>query len=71
MKKLLPLFVFCIGFFAVSQDIKREYVNGKIIGEVSDIDGVTIYNSSSNRGAVTNKNGEFIIAVTPDDMCIF
>ena len=68
MKKLLPLFVFCIGFFAVSQDIKREYVNGKIIVEGSDIDGVTIYNSSSNRGAVTNKDGEFTIAVTPDDI---
>jgi hypothetical protein len=68
MKKLLPLFIFCINFFAVSQDINREYVNGKIIVEGSDIDGVTIYNSSSNRGAVTNKKGEFTIAVSPDDV---
>lgn len=68
MKKLLPLFVFCISFFAFSQDIKRENVNGKIVVEGSDIEGITIYNASSNTGAVTNKNGEFIIAVALNDL---
>jgi hypothetical protein len=68
MKKLLPLFVFCISFFAISQDVKRENVNGIIIVEGSDIEGITIYNSSSNIGTVTNEKGEFIIAVAANDL---
>ncbi len=68
MKKLLPLFVFCLSFFAFSQDIKRENVNGRIVVEGNDIEGITIYNASSNTGTVTNKNGEFIIAVALNDL---
>ena len=68
MKKLLPLFVFCISFFAISQDIKRENVDGKIIVEGSNIEGITIYNTSSGLGSVTNINGEFTIAVTLKDL---
>ncbi|MFT6416996.1 MAG: hypothetical protein ACJARZ_002348 [Dokdonia sp.] len=68
MKKLLPIFAFCISFLAISQDIKRENVDGKIIVEGSDIEGITIYNSSSRLGTVTNKNGEFAIAVAADDL---
>ncbi len=68
MKKLLPLFVFCISFFAVSQDIKRENVNGKIIVEGSDIEGIAIYNASTSTGTVTNEKGEFTIAVASNDL---
>jgi len=68
MKKLLPLFAFCISFLAISQDIKRYNVNGKIIVEGYDIEGITIYNSSSRIGTVTNENGEFIIAVAYNDL---
>lgn len=57
MKKLLPLFLFCLSFIAFSQDIIRENVKGKIVVEGSDIEGITIYNSSSNTGTVTDKNG--------------
>jgi hypothetical protein len=68
MKKLLPLFVFCISFVAISQEIKRENINGKIIVEGSDIEGITIYNSSSKVGTVTDENGEFRIAVALNDL---
>ena len=68
MKKLLPLFVFCISFFALSQDIKRVNVSGKIIVEGNDIEGITIYDSSSNTGTVTNENGEFTISVGSNDL---
>ena len=68
MKKLLPLFIFCTSILAVSQDIKRENVNGKIIVEGNDIEGITIYNSSSKTGTVTNENGEFIIALASNDL---
>jgi hypothetical protein len=55
--------VFCISFFAIYQDIKRENVNGKII-----IEDITVYNSSSNLGSVTNENGEFTIDVASNDL---
>ena len=71
MKKLLPLFVFYISFFAFSQDIKRENINGTIIVEGSDIEGITIYNASSSIGTVTNEKGEFIIAVALNDRIKF
>lgn len=71
MKKLLPLFVFYISFFAFSQDIKRENVNGTIIVEGSDIEGITIYNATSTIGTVTNERGEFIIAVALNDQIEF
>lgn len=68
MRLLLSLFLFCISFYAFSQDIIRENVNGKIIVEGNDIEGITIYNIAANKGAVTDKNGEFIIAVALNDL---
>ncbi|MGK0386854.1 MAG: hypothetical protein ACI849_001473 [Patiriisocius sp.] len=68
MKKLLPLFVFCISFIAISQDIQRENVTGTIIVEGDDIEGITIFNSSSNTGTVSNENGKFIIEVALNDL---
>lgn len=67
MKKALLLFIFCISFSVVSQEIKREIVKGKIIVEGSDIEGITIFNTSSKKGSVTNLNGEFAIVVALND----
>lgn len=68
MKKLLPLLLFCINFCAIAQDVKRVVVEGKIIVEGNDIEGITVYNTSSNKGAVTDENGEFNIAVALNDL---
>ena len=68
MKKLLSLFLFCVSLFASSQNIKHEIINGKIIVEGIDIDGITIYNTMSKIGTVTNEKGEFIIAVSLNDL---
>ncbi|WCO01055.1 carboxypeptidase-like regulatory domain-containing protein [Psychroserpens ponticola] len=67
MKKLLPILLFCISFCAMSQDVKRVIVEGKIIVEGNDIEGITVYNTSSNKGAVTDENGEFTLPVTLND----
>lgn len=67
MKKLVSIVVFCISFYAISQDVRRVNVEGKIIVEGDDIEGITVYNTSSNKGAVTNENGEFTIAVALND----
>jgi hypothetical protein len=68
MKKLLPLFMFCVSFLAISQDVERKNVNGKIIVEGNDIEGIAIYNTSSKMGTVTNENGEFVIALAANDL---
>ena len=67
MKKLLAICLFCISFFGFSQEVKREIVKGKIIVEGSDIEDITVYNATSDIGTVTNKNGEFTIAVAVND----
>jgi hypothetical protein len=68
MKLLLSFFMLFISFFAVSQDIKREDIVGKIIVEGSDIEGITIYNTSSKQGAVTDAEGKFILSVALNDL---
>lgn len=68
MKLLLSLLMLCSSFLVVSQDIKREDIVGKIIVEGSDIAGITIYNSSSKQGTVTDENGKFILEVALDDL---
>ena len=65
MKKLLLLFVFCSSFFCFSQNItinntKRENIKGKIIVEGHDVEGITIFNGSSNIGVITNEKGELL-----------
>lgn len=71
MKKIL-LFVFCIfTISAFSQDIKRIPINGKIIVSTEDKEGVTVFNSSSNKGTVTDEDGYFKINVALNDVIQF
>lgn len=68
MKKLLPVLVFCMSFYAISQEIRRESISGKIIIEGDDIEGITIKNTFSGLGTITDKNGEFSIKVALNDL---
>ncbi|MEY8847818.1 carboxypeptidase-like regulatory domain-containing protein [Psychroserpens sp. XS_ASV72] len=68
MKKLLSIILICMSFSSFSQDITRVVVEGKIIVEGNDIEGITIFNASSNKGVVTDENGEFSIAVALNDL---
>ena len=71
MKKItLILFT----FFAISvygQEVERIIVSGKIIVSSDDKEGVTVYNTSSNKGTITDENGEFQIKVTLNDIVEF
>ncbi|WP_040247812.1 carboxypeptidase-like regulatory domain-containing protein [Psychroserpens mesophilus] len=67
MKKLIPILLFCLSFYATSQEVKRVVVEGTIIVEGNDIEGITVYNTSSNKGTVTDENGKFSIAVALND----
>ncbi|MGR7813319.1 carboxypeptidase-like regulatory domain-containing protein [Lacinutrix undariae] len=65
--KLLALF-FLLATYAISaQVVERVEVLGKIVVEQNDIEGVTVYNSSSNKGTTTNEKGEFKIEVALND----
>jgi len=68
------LFIVILSFFSIliySQDIERISINGKIIVSSDDKEGVTVYNTSSNKGTVTDNVGNFSIEVTINDMVEF
>ncbi|WP_298895893.1 hypothetical protein [uncultured Psychroserpens sp.] len=71
MKKLLLLCIALTSFLAISQDIKRVKVDGKIIVEGDDVEGITVFNTSSNKGVITNENGEFTVEVALNDFIEF
>lgn len=48
-----------------SQNIE---VHGEIVSEVSDLENITIYNSTSKNGTITNKEGAFVIEVKLNDV---
>lgn len=63
---LLP-FVF-LSFVANSQSIHRVEVKGVILSNTNDVEAVTVYNKSSNKGTITNVKGEFTIKVAKNDI---
>ena len=68
MRPLLSILALFISFTLVSQSIERVNISGKLIVEGSDIEGIVIYNTSTNTGTVTNERGEFIIAAALNDV---
>ena len=70
MKKnyLLAAFL-CVQFTIFSQTIglNRIEVEGKIVVESPDIEGITVFNKMSKEGAVTDADGIFRIKVKLDD----
>lgn len=69
MKKtyFLLIILFLTAFFGFSQDTNRIEVFGKIVVDSIDVEGVTIYNTSSNKGTITDVDGHFSIKVTLND----
>lgn len=70
-KKLLFLLGLFITLNSISQNIERITVEGKIVVDTDDKEGVTVYNSSSNTGTITDEEGAFSIAVTVNDVVEF
>jgi len=68
VKQLLTIFFFCLPIYVLSQDIDRVKISGKLTAPVNeDVEGVTIYNVSSQQGTVTNPEGVFEIEVAEND----
>lgn len=68
MKKILCLLLLITAFTINAQGIIRVDVKGKIVVEHNDISGITIFNSSSNKGTITDNDGTFTIAVGENDV---
>ena len=72
---LKPLCLFALFAFSFllchAQDVQRIEVSGKIIVDSPDVEGVTIFNASSNKGTITDAEGEFKILVALNDRLQF
>jgi hypothetical protein len=64
----LIIFTMSFAFHAIAQDIERIEVFGKIIVDSPDLEGVTVFNKTSNKGTVTDKEGKFHILVALNDI---
>ena len=71
MKKIIVTLFCTFSIIAFSQDIDRITINGRIIVSAQDKEGVTVYNTSSNKGTVTDEIGEFKIDVAINDVVEF
>lgn len=69
MKKItLLISVLFLSLHINAQILNRIEVKGRIIVDSNDIEGVTVYNTSSNKGTITNTKGEFAIKVRLNDV---
>jgi len=62
---ILTLCAFVLPSFA--QDDSRIEVKGKIIVDLEDLENITVYNMSSNKGTITDSIGNFKIKVALND----
>lgn len=68
---LFLLFFMCLISTCVFSQNDRIEINGIIYVDRNDKEGVTVFNSSSGKGTVTDKDGKFTIAVTINDRVEF
>lgn len=68
MKKIILFLAILTSVHGISQTISRIKVSGKIIVEGSDISGITIFNTSSNIGTISDEKGEFDLQVALNDV---
>lgn len=67
-KKLLILLFIVISPILLAQDIERTKVIGKLhVPQGDDVEGVSVYNISSQKGTITDANGSFEIKIAEND----
>ena len=65
--KILLFFVLFLTQFVFSQGIERKVLRGKIVAESLEVENLTVYNITSNVGAVTDVDGKFSIRARATD----
>lgn len=68
MKILLYTLSFFMCSFTVAQQVDRVRIKGNIVVEGNNLEGITVYNATINKGAVTDVFGNFTITAAKDDM---
>jgi hypothetical protein len=71
MKKIILASIFLFSAISFAQITTREIINGKIVADSLAIEGVTIFNKTSNKGAVSDSEGFFSLFARPNDTLIF
>ena len=71
MRHIVLLLFSALTITTYSQEIDRVRVNGKIVVLSEDKEGVSVYNSSSNKGTTTDVNGNFKLNVALNDVIEF
>ena len=67
-KKIFFLIVILISINSISQEVTRIKINGKITASKGeDVEGINIYNKSSQKGTITSETGDFEIKVSEND----
>jgi hypothetical protein len=69
--KLLLFLTLLFAQFSFAQLGSREIIRGQIISDLTAIDNVTVFNISSNKGAVTDNLGFFTMYARPSDTLVF
>tara|TARA_R110002167_G_scaffold292519_1_gene497146 strand:+ start:863 stop:1687 length:825 start_codon:yes stop_codon:yes gene_type:complete len=67
MKNSIIFLTLLMGLQVVSQNINRVEIKGRIIVESSDLIGITVLNTTTNVGTITNEMGEFVLSVGLND----
>jgi hypothetical protein len=70
-KKRISFFVFVFVQLAFSQNIERQVLKGKVVADSLEVQNITVFNVSSNIGAVTDVSGAFYIKAKEKDTLFF
>ena len=65
---LLYLFLLSPLCFVTAQNIKRVEISGKIVVDSNDLESITVYNTSSKKGTLTDEKGMFKLKVALNDI---
>ncbi|MFI1745433.1 carboxypeptidase-like regulatory domain-containing protein [Thalassobellus sediminis] len=68
MKKIILVLLILTSLHSVSQTLNSVEAKGKVIVESNDVAGITIFNTSLNKGTISDENGEFTLTVRLNDV---
>ncbi|WP_333810288.1 hypothetical protein [Flavobacterium sp.] len=61
------IFTFLLSQFLFSQEMERKILKGRIVADSLEVENLTVFNITSNIGAVTNVDGKFSIKARATD----
>ena len=64
---ILLFFILVITQIGFSQGIERKVLRGKIVADSIEVENLTVYNITSNVGAITDVDGKFSINARATD----